>query len=117
MTATYSVDDAPGTSTHPLSRGASPEAIRANLHGPEDRAEFDEALAAALDEVNRSRDLTGLFRMLDQWRGAAGGPPTRVDGGHLEVRAMLEATPWSGDSMKASNPRQRPHADMGGSAP
>ena len=72
MTATYSVDDASAvTSTHPLSRGASPEAIRANLHGPEDRAEFDEALAAALDEVKRSRDLTGLFRMLDQWRRIA----------------------------------------------
>lgn len=72
MTATYSVDDAsPAAAAHPLRKGASPEAIRAHLYGDEDRAEFDEALAAALDEVKTSRDLTGLFRMLDQWRRIA----------------------------------------------
>jgi Family of unknown function (DUF6247) len=72
VTATYSVDDAaPVDGAHPLSRGASPEAIRAHLLGADDRAEFDQALAAALDEVKESRDLTELFRMLDQWRRIA----------------------------------------------
>jgi hypothetical protein len=72
MTATYSVDDAaPARGSHPLRRGASPEAIRAHLHGPEDQAEFDQALSVALDGVKESRDLTDLFRMLEQWRRIA----------------------------------------------
>jgi hypothetical protein len=72
MTATYSVDEAAaGDGAHPLRKGASPEAIRAHLHGPEDQADFDHALAEALDAVKRSRDLTGLFQMLDQWRRIA----------------------------------------------
>ncbi|GLZ45859.1 hypothetical protein Acsp06_20440 [Actinomycetospora sp. NBRC 106375] len=72
MTTTYSVDDEPADpAAHPLSKGASPDAIRASLAGPDDRAEFDAALAAALDEVKASLDLTELFRMLDQWRRIA----------------------------------------------
>jgi hypothetical protein len=31
--------------------------------------------------------------------------PPGLTAAYLEVRAMLEVTPWSGDSMKASNPR------------
>ena len=30
--------------------------------------------------------------------------PDEMTAAYLEVRAMLEVAPWSGDSMKASNP-------------
>ena len=68
----YSVDDAPhAAGSHPLRKGASPEAIRAHLHSSQDREEFDQALAEALDGVKATGDLTDLFRMLDQWRRIA----------------------------------------------
>jgi hypothetical protein len=37
----------------------------------EDRADFDADLAAALEGVRRSLDLTGLFTMLERWRRLA----------------------------------------------
>lgn len=72
MTATYSADeDPPAEDAHPLRKGASPDTIRRHLYSSADRDEFDQALSAALDAVKASRDLTGLFRMLDQWRRIA----------------------------------------------
>lgn len=68
VTAMYSVDA--GEGRHPLAPGASPEAIRSALL-PEDQAEFDVAYSAALAEARDGRDLTGLFRMLERWRGLA----------------------------------------------
>jgi hypothetical protein len=70
VTATYSVGPQPSPGRHPLGPGASPAAIRSALL-PEDRAGFDEAYDAALAEARTSRDLTGLFRMLERWRGIA----------------------------------------------
>jgi Family of unknown function (DUF6247) len=70
VTATYSVDSLEPRDRHPLAEGASPEAIRSALM-PEDRAAFDAAYGAALGHARESRDLTGLFRMLERWRGLA----------------------------------------------
>lgn len=70
VTAMYSVDQDPGKGRHPLARGASPEAIRSALL-PDDQGEFDAAYDAALAEARTDRDLTGLFRMLEHWRGIA----------------------------------------------
>jgi hypothetical protein len=64
----YSVDEDPVPGRHPLARGASPEAIRSALL-TEDQDEFDAAYEAALADARTSLDLTGLFRMLEQWRG------------------------------------------------
>jgi hypothetical protein len=38
---------------------------------PEDRDDFDAAFDAALTQARVSRDLIGLFRMLERWRGIA----------------------------------------------
>lgn len=70
VTAMYSVEEDPSPRRHPLARGASPEAIRSALL-LEDQAEFDVAYDAALTEARGTRDLTGLFRMLEHWRGIA----------------------------------------------
>lgn len=70
VTAMYSVDQGPGPGRHPLARGASPDAIRSALL-PEDQGEFDAAYNAALADARTHRDLTGLFRMLEHWRGIA----------------------------------------------
>lgn len=66
----YSVEEDPDPRRHPLARGASPEAIRSALL-PDDQAEFDAAYDAALAEARGTRDLTGLFRMLEHWRRIA----------------------------------------------
>lgn len=66
----YSVDEPASRGRHPLAQGASPEAIRSALL-PEDQVAFDAAYAAALGEARESFDLTGLFRMLERWRGVA----------------------------------------------
>lgn len=66
----YSVDEPAPRDRHPLAKGASPKAIRSALL-PEDRVAFDRAYAAALDEARESLDLTGLFSMLERWRGRA----------------------------------------------
>lgn len=70
MTAMYTVGPDPGSGGHPLAPGASPAAIRSALLA-EDRDAFDTAYDAALAEARTSRDLTGLFRMLERWRGIA----------------------------------------------
>ncbi|MGQ0575194.1 MAG: DUF6247 family protein [Pseudonocardia sp.] len=70
MPATYSVDGPAPRDRHPLAKGASPEAIRSALL-PEDQAAFDRAYVTALDEARQSLDLTGLFSMLEGWRGRA----------------------------------------------
>jgi hypothetical protein len=69
VSAMYSVEDEPAR-RHPLAKGASPEAIRSHLL-VDDRAEFDAALAAALEATKYSLDLTELFTMLEQWRRIA----------------------------------------------
>jgi len=66
----YSVDEPAARDRHPLAKGASPEAIRSALL-PEDQAAFDSAYEDALSHARESRDLTGLFRMLEYWRGLA----------------------------------------------
>ncbi|MGH3767913.1 MAG: DUF6247 family protein [Pseudonocardiaceae bacterium] len=66
----YSVERDPQPRRHPLAKGASPEAIRSALL-PQDQSEFDAAYEAALAEARTSRDLTGLFSMLERWRGIA----------------------------------------------
>ncbi len=70
VTAMYSVDRDPPARRHPLAKGASPEAIRSALL-PQDQNEFDVTYEAALAEARTSRDLTGLFSMLERWRGIA----------------------------------------------
>lgn len=70
VTAMYTVDEPAPRGRNPLAQGASPEAIRSALL-PEDQASFDGAYAAALGEARDSLDLTGLFRMLERWRGLA----------------------------------------------
>ena len=70
VTAMYSLDESVARGRHPLAQGASPEAIRSALL-PEDHAAFDVAYAAALGEAQESLELTGLFRMLERWRGIA----------------------------------------------
>jgi hypothetical protein len=66
----YSVEQDSVARRHPLGKGASPEAIRSALL-PEDQTEFDSAYDAALAEARTTRDLTGLFKMLERWRGIA----------------------------------------------
>jgi hypothetical protein len=66
----YSIEQDSVARRHPLSKGASPEAIRSALL-PEDQSEFDSAYDAALAEARTARDLTGLFMMLERWRGIA----------------------------------------------
>lgn len=70
VTTTYSVDELAPRGRDPLAMGASPESIRSALL-PEDRAGFDLAYAQALAEARDSLDLTGLFVMLESWRGRA----------------------------------------------
>ncbi len=70
VTAMYSVDESAPRDRHPLAKGASPEAIRSALLS-EDQAGFDLAYAAALGQARESLDLTGLFLMLERWRGRA----------------------------------------------
>lgn len=70
VSATYSVDEPAPGGRHPLAKGASPEAIRSALL-PEDQAAFDVAYGKALSDARESLDLTGLFRMLERWRGLA----------------------------------------------
>ncbi|HEY1974852.1 MAG TPA: DUF6247 family protein [Pseudonocardia sp.] len=70
MSATYSVDEPATGGRHPLAKGASPDAIRSALL-PGDQAAFDVAYGKALDDARESLDLTGLFRMLERWRGRA----------------------------------------------
>ncbi|WP_028935481.1 DUF6247 family protein [Pseudonocardia spinosispora] len=55
---------------HPLAPGASPAAIRTALL-PEDRAIFDAAYSAALDEARASLDLTALLDLVESWRRIA----------------------------------------------
>lgn len=66
----YSVGPEPESEGHPLAPGASPAAIRVALL-PADQTLFDAAYDAALGDARSSRDLTGLFRMLEHWRGLA----------------------------------------------
>ena len=66
----YSVNEEPVPGRRPLARGASPESIRSALLA-EDQDDFDAAYEAALADARTSLDLTGLFRMLEQWRGIA----------------------------------------------
>lgn len=66
----YSADEPPAGRRHPLSKGASPEAIAAALL-PEDRAEFLSEYTAALTAARESLDLTSLFQMLEHWRRVA----------------------------------------------
>lgn len=68
MTASHAADPSPGGDS--LAQGASPARIRAALLA-EDRAEFDRAYAAALDEARASLALTGLFEMVESWRRRA----------------------------------------------
>jgi hypothetical protein len=70
MSTTYSVDESSPGARHSLAKGASPEAIRSALLA-EDRAAFDVAYEKALSDARESLDLTGLFRMLERWRGIA----------------------------------------------
>ena len=69
MSATWAIDDK-ANERHPLARGARPKDIRAALLS-EDRAEFDEALAAATDRFRSSLDFSEMFALLDQWRKIA----------------------------------------------
>lgn len=70
VAATYSVDEQHHAERHPLSKGASPEAIAAALL-PEDRTEFLAELDEVLATVRGSLDLTELFTMLEHWRRVA----------------------------------------------
>lgn len=70
VTSMYSVDEPAPRDRHPLAKGASPEAIRSALL-PEDQAAFDCSYVEALGEARESLDLTGLFLMLERWRGRA----------------------------------------------
>lgn len=70
VTAMYSVDEPASRGRHPLAQGVAPEAIRSALL-PEDQVAFDAAYATALGEAREGFDLTGLFRMLERWRGVA----------------------------------------------
>lgn len=69
MTATYPVQG-PGPDRHPLAPGASPEAIAGALL-PGDREEFLAEYADQLAAARTSLDLSGLFEMLEGWRGIA----------------------------------------------
>jgi hypothetical protein len=51
----------------PPKSGASPAEVRAALW-PEYRDDFDRAYQEALAEAGRTLDLTGLHRMVEQWR-------------------------------------------------
>lgn len=64
------MDELASGSRDPLAKGASPDAIRSALLS-EDCAAFDVAYGKALSDARESRDLTGLFRMLERWRGLA----------------------------------------------
>lgn len=68
MTASHAADQPSGG--HQLAPGASPAHIRAALLA-EDRAAFDGAYAAALDEARASLDLTELLEMVESWRRVA----------------------------------------------
>jgi uncharacterized protein DUF6247 len=69
MAATYAHDENPRVG-HPLSPGASPQAIRAHLL-PEDRPDFDTDYERALAAARESLDLADLFRTLEHWRTRA----------------------------------------------
>lgn len=68
MTGSTSAHSAP--SPRSLAAGASPAAIRAGLFA-EDRAEFDAAYGAALDEARRTYELAPVYDLVEQWRRRA----------------------------------------------
>lgn len=68
VTASTSAQPAPPPRS--LAAGASPAAIRAGLFA-EDRAQFDAAYGAALDEARRTYELAPVHDVLEEWRRRA----------------------------------------------
>lgn len=87
ITGRDSVDDDAVLRSHPLAKGAPPQAIRAALL-PQDQPEFDATYEAAVARTKISQDFAVLVPTLERWRGVAvlrsdpecsaasrGGPP------------------------------------------